>query len=110
VPTPTPTPSPTPKPTPTPTPTPTPAPTPTPTPSPKNVGNYTCQTLEVATTNIDVDEFALGGVNPITSGTPDNSWIVVQQDPGPGEKADIGSPINVDVGDPNDPGVQATCP
>ena len=59
-PTPPPTPAPTPAPTPPPTPAPTPAPTPTPTPGPRNVGNYMCSTLEVATTMIDDQGFAAG--------------------------------------------------
>src|SRR5829696_3580265 len=55
-----PTPEPTPVPTAPPTPSPTPPPTPEPTSPPLNVGDYTCQTLELATTNIDEQGFAIG--------------------------------------------------
>ena len=52
---PTPTPTVAPTPTPTAAPTPTPKPTPTPTAPPVNVGQYTCKTVEVATTDVDAD-------------------------------------------------------
>jgi beta-lactam-binding protein with PASTA domain len=74
------------------------------------VGDYRSQTLEVATTNIDVDEFSLGEVVASSSGTYDNSWIVVDQSPSPGTKADVGAPIDLTVGDPADPATSAICP
>ena len=82
-PTPSPTPTPTPTPTPAPTPTPTPVPTPTPTPAPVNVGDYTCKTVEVATTLIDADGFSLGSVVSDPAGTDPvpGTWIVTAQDP-----------------------------
>ena len=79
------------RPRPTPPPTPTPTPPPTPTPGPVNVGDYTCQTLEVATTNIDVDGFSGGVLTPASAGTPDQDWIVVGQDPAPGQKQPLGT-------------------
>jgi beta-lactam-binding protein with PASTA domain len=103
-------PTPTPTPTPTPAPTPTPTPKPTPTPGPINVGDYTCQTLEVATTSIDVDGFALGTVTAGTPGSVNPSWLVIDQSPLPGQKAPIGSPIDLTVGDPADPATTAVCP
>ena len=107
-----PTPTPTPAPTPTPTPPPTAAPTapPTATPGPQNVGDYRCQTLEVATTEIDVDNFALGELTAASPGEPDPSWIVVGQDPSPGQKADAGAAIDLTLGDPADPATSVTCP
>ena len=105
-----PTPTPTPEPTPEPTPPPTPEPTPEPTPAPQNVGEYRCQTLEVATTNIDVDGFAVGEVVAASEGDPDNSWIVVDQDPSPGQRVPAGSPIDLTVGDPADPATSLVCP
>jgi serine/threonine-protein kinase len=109
-PTPSPSPSPTasPTPSPTPAPTPTPVPTPTPTPAPVNVGNYKCMTLDVATTAIDDDGFALGtsssdpaGVDPIPS-----TWIVTGQTPAPGVKKPAGSPVDLVL---SDPAVVGTC-
>jgi beta-lactam-binding protein with PASTA domain len=67
-------------------------------------------TLEVATTEIDVDGFAMGEQTAASAGTPDNSWIVVEQDPRPGQDADAGSPINLVLGDPADPATTAACP
>ncbi|MEO5964679.1 MAG: PASTA domain-containing protein, partial [Candidatus Limnocylindrales bacterium] len=109
---PSPTPSPTPEPTPPPTPAPTPPPTPapTPTPGPVNVGDYSCQTLEVATTNIDVDGFSLGTTTPASAGSIGPSWIVVGQTPTPGQKRPLGTAIDLTVGDPADPNTQAVCP
>ncbi len=104
-PSPSPTPAPTPTPTPAPTPTPTPPPTPTPTQAPRNVGNYRCMTLEVATTAIGADGFGLGTVTSDPSGTdqipPD--WIVVRQDPLPGVKRPVGTLINLVLADPTTP-------
>jgi hypothetical protein len=67
-------------------------------------------TLELATTEIDVDGFAMGSQTPASAGTPDNSWIVVGQDPGPGQEADLESPINLTLGAPGDPATLAACP
>ena len=64
----------------------------------------------MATTNIDVDGFAMGTVTPATTGTPDNSWLVLDQSPSPGSKAAAGSPIDLTVGDPADPATTAVCP
>jgi serine/threonine-protein kinase len=107
-----PTPTPTPQPTPTPTPQPTPPPTPkpTPTPGPVNVGDYTCQTVEVATTNIDDDGFMVGDSTAASPGSPDIGWIVVGQDPAPGQRQPVGTPIDLTVGDPADPDTLAVCP
>ncbi len=107
---PTPTPTPQPTPTPTPPPTPTPTPPPTPTPGPVNVGDYTCQTLEVATTNIDQDGFGVGALTPASPGSPGQSWIVVGQDPAPGQKRPLGTDIDLTVGAPDDPATLAVCP
>ena len=77
-------------PTPTPTPAPTPPPTPTPTPGPRNVGNYICSTLEVATTMIDVQGFSLGDVTPIRPvPTRSSDWVVVDQKPNPGQEGGV---------------------
>jgi hypothetical protein len=91
-----------PEPTPSPTPPPTPAPTPTPTPGPRNVGNYRCMTLDVATTKIDVDGFALGtvssdpaGVDPIPS-----TWIVTSQTPTAGSNHPFATAIDLVLSDP----------
>jgi serine/threonine-protein kinase len=108
-PTPTPTPAPTPTPTPAPTPTPTPVPTPTPTPAPQNVGRYLCETLEVATNLIDSDGFALGTVTSDPAGTDPvpQTWIVVDQQPNPGQKRPLGTAINLVAADP---ATQTFCP
>jgi serine/threonine-protein kinase len=107
---PTPTPTPPPTPTPTPPPTPTPTPPPTPTPGPVNVGDYTCQTLEDATTNIGDDGFSGGVLTPVSPGSPAQDWLVVGQDPAPGSKQPLGTEIDLMVGDPDDPNTQAVCP
>ena len=98
-----------PEPTPTPTPAPTPKPTPTPTPAPVNVGDYTCKTVEVATTLIDSDGFALGTVVSDPAGTDPvpATWIVTGQDPKAGQKKALGTPINLTA---QDPATQAVCP
>jgi serine/threonine-protein kinase len=108
-PTPTPTPVPTPTPTPVPTPTPTPVPTPTPTPAPVNVGDYGCKTVEVATTLIDADGFALGSVVSDPAGTDPvpATWIVTAQDPKAGQKQPVGTVINLTA---QDPATQTVCP
>jgi hypothetical protein len=108
-PTPSPTPSPTPTPIPTPTPTPTPKPTPTPTPAPVNVGDYTCNTVEVAMTLIDSDGFALGAVTSDPAGTEPvpMTWIVTAQDPRAGLKRAVGTAINLVA---QDPATQTVCP
>jgi serine/threonine-protein kinase len=107
-PTPTPSPTPSPTPTPTPTPPPTPPPTPTPTPAPANVGDYRCVTLEVASTAIDADGFAVGTVTTEPPGaSPGTTWIVTAQDPAPGSKRPAGTPINVVL---SDPATVASCP
>jgi hypothetical protein len=67
-------------------------------------------TLEVATTEIDVDGFAMGEQTAASPGTPDNSWIVVDQDPGPGQDAEAGSAIDLVLGAPDDPATQVACP
>ena len=110
-PTPTPTPTPSPTPTPAPTPTPTPKPTPTPTPAPANVGDYSCLTQADATTAITADGFTLGSVTPDPNepdpGTPiPATWVVLSQDPGAGQKAAAGTPINLVMADPS----VASCP
>ncbi len=116
-PTPTPAPTPTPTPVPTPTPTPTPRPTPTPTPAPVNVGDYTCQTaqvpttqtVEVATTQIDSDGFALGKVTSDPPGTDPvpTTWIVTAQSPKAGQKRPLGTAIELVA---QDPATQTVCP
>jgi beta-lactam-binding protein with PASTA domain len=108
-PTPSPTPSPTPTPAPTPTPTPTPKPTPTPTPAPVNVGDYTCNTVEIATTLIDSDGFAMGVVTSDPAGTAPVpiTWIVTAQDPKAGLKKPAGTKINLVA---QDPATQTVCP
>jgi beta-lactam-binding protein with PASTA domain len=104
-----PTPSPTPTPAPTPTPTPTPVPTPTPTPAPVNVGDYTCNTVEVATTLVDSDGFAMGSVVSDPAGTDPvpGTWIVTAQDPKAGQKFPVGTSINLTA---QDPATQTACP
>jgi serine/threonine-protein kinase len=108
-PTPSPTPSPTPTPIPSPTPTPTPKPTPTPTPAPVNVGDYTCNTVEVARTLIDSDGFAVGTVTSDPAGTEPvpMTWIVTAQDPRAGLKRAVGTAINLVA---QDPATQTVCP
>ncbi len=115
-PTPTPTPTPAPTPTPTPVPTPTPKPTPTPTPASANVGVYTdCKTtVELATTLIDSEGFALGTVSSDPAGTDPartdpvpTTWIVTAQDPTPGQRRPIGTAINLLA---QDPATQTVCP
>jgi serine/threonine-protein kinase len=108
-PTPTPTPVPTPTPTPVPTPTPTPVPTPTPTPAPVNVGDYLCEALEVAANMIDADGFALGTVTSDPAGTDPvpQDWIVIDQQPNPGQKRQLGTAINLVAADP---ATQTACP
>ena len=108
-PTPTPTPAPTPTPTPQPTPTPTPQPTPTPTPAPINVGDYQCVTIEVATNLIDADGFALGTVTSEPAGTDPvpQDWIVIDQQPNPGQKRPAGTEINLVA---SDPATVVSCP
>ena len=108
-PTPSPTPAPTPSPTPAPTPTPTPVPTPTPTPAPVNVGDYTCKTIDVATTLIDADGFNLGSVVSDPAGTDPvpGAWIVTAQDPTAGQKQPVGSAIDLMA---QDPATQTVCP
>jgi beta-lactam-binding protein with PASTA domain len=98
-----------PTPSPTPTPTPTPVPTPTPTPAPVNVGDYTCNTVEVAKTLIDADTFAVGSIVSDPAGTdpvPD-TWIVTAQDPKAGQKQPVGTSINLTA---QDPATQTVCP
>ena len=108
-PTPSPTPAPTPSPTPAPTPSPTPKPTPTPTPAPVNVGDYTCQTVEVATTLIDSDGFTVGTTTSDPAGTEPVplTWIVTAQDPAPGQKRPLGAAINLVA---QDPATTTACP
>ncbi|HYO43929.1 MAG TPA: Stk1 family PASTA domain-containing Ser/Thr kinase [Candidatus Limnocylindrales bacterium] len=108
-PTPTPTPTPIPTPPPTPAPTPTPKPTPPPTPAPVNVGDYTCSTVEIATTLIDSDGFALGTVTSDPGGTDPVplTWIVTGQDPTPGQRKPVGTAINLVA---QDPATQTACP
>jgi len=98
----TPQPTPTPTPTPEPTPTPTPKPTPTPTPAPINVGNYLCITVELATTDIDADGFALGTVTSDPAGTDPVpiDWVVIDQKPNPGTKKPVGTSIDLVAADP----------
>ncbi len=95
-----PTPSPTPSPTPAPTPTPTPPPTPSPTPL-SNVGEYRCETLDQATSDITGDGFVVGTVTPEPSGyTAAGDSLVFAQDPLPGKKRAPGTAINLSVYDP----------
>ena len=107
-PTPPPTPAPTPPPTPTPTPSPTPPPTPTPTPGPRNVGNYICSTLEVATTMIDDQGFTLGDVTSDPPGTDPipSDWVVSDQKPNPGKNEAFGTKVDLVMSDPT----TVTCP
>ena len=107
-PTPPPTAAPTPPPTPTPTPSPTPPPTPTPTPGPRNVGNYICSTLEVATTMIDDQGFTLGDVTTDPPGTDPipSDWVVSDQKPNPGKNEDFGTKVDLVMKDPS----TFTCP
>ncbi len=102
-------PTPTPTPTPAPTPTPTPKPTPTPTPAPANVGDYTCNTVEVSRTLIDSDGFAVGTVVSDPAGTDPVpvTWIVTAQDPKAGVKKPAGTVINLTA---QDPATQTVCP
>ena len=91
-----------------PTPTPTVPPTPSPTPGPRNVGNYICMTLEVATTTIDDDGFTLGDV---TADPPDTDpippeWIVSDQKPNPGVNKAFATPIDLVLAAPE----TVTCP
>ena len=108
-PTPSPTPVPTPSPTPVPTPTPTPVPTPTPTAAPVNVGDYTCNTVEVATTLVDSDGFAMGSIVSDPAGTDPvpGTWIVTAQDPKAGQRFPVGTSINLTA---QDPATQTVCP
>jgi serine/threonine-protein kinase len=103
-----PTPSPTPSPTPAPTPSPTPPPTASPTPL-TNVGEYRCQTLDQATTEINGDGFVVGNVTAEPSGPESGDWIVIGQSPLPGKKAAPGSGIDLTVYDPAAPALP-TCP
>ncbi len=92
-PTPSPTPTPTHTPTPTPTPPPTPAPTPAPTPGPRNTGDYRCVTLAQAQTQIEGDGFTVGTVDAAPGA--DDTWIVLSQDPAPGQSRPFGTAINL---------------
>ena len=61
-----------------------------------------CQTLEVATTQIDDDGFTVGDVTtdpPDTDPVPPD-WIVSDQQPNPGQNRDFGTPINLVLADP----------
>ena len=102
-----------PEPTASPTPTPTPDPhadpdadpdrrTPTPTPTPlTNVGEYRCETLGQAKTEIAGDGFTLGTVTPQPPGyTAADDSFVFEQSPTPGKKLAAGSPIALRVYDP----------
>ena len=101
---PTPTPPPTPEPTPPPTPEPTPAPTPTRTPERQNVGDYRCQTLSDATTQITDDGFVRGEVTTEPDGGAyDDSWVVIDQSPAPGTRHRSGTGIDLTVQDPSLP-------
>ena len=99
-------PEPTASPTPTlaPTPTPTPAPTATPAPTPTpltNVGDYRCETLGAAKTEIAGDGFTLGTVTAQPPGyTAADDSFVFEQSPAPGKKPGPGSPIDLSVYDP----------
>ena len=101
-----PSPSPSPSPTPTPTPTPVPSPTPTPTPAPPsqaNVGNYMdpCpETLAQATTELTDDGFVIGNVTAQPGGSPTGDWIVIDQQPNPGQRRPLGSAVNLTAYDP----------
>jgi eukaryotic-like serine/threonine-protein kinase len=91
-PSPTPTPAPTPTPTPTPTPPPTPPPpTAPPTPTPIIVGDYTCLTVEDATTAIEDDGFTVGSITPGAEPT----WTVTGTDPAAGAERPPGSSITI---------------
>lgn len=110
-PTPTPTVPPTPTPTVAPTPTPTPKPTPTPTPAPQNVGDYTCVTVEVATTMVDGDGFtSTFTADPSDTGDPGLDWMVISQAPGAGQKAPVGSEISMTAMTPDNPDLGTHCP
>ena len=67
-------------------------------------------TLEVATTEIDVDGFAMGSQTPASAGTPDNSWIVVDQDPGRARRRTSARRSTSLLGDPDDPATLVACP
>ena len=112
-------PEPTPTPTPLPTPTPTPQPTPTPTPVPAptdppegEVGDYLCQTIEVATNLIDSDEFALGDVTSVPAGTDPVpiTWVVIDQAPNPNVSRPLGTAIDLDAAEPGSDEAIEVCP
>jgi serine/threonine-protein kinase len=91
-------------------PTPTPAPTPVPTPPPppptqdvRNVGDYQCQLLALAQSEIGNDSFTVGTINGPT--TPE-AWVI-WQDPQPGAKQAPGSAIDLWTVDQPAP---TTCP
>ena len=57
--------------------------------------------LEVASNLIDADEFAVGDVTTDPEGEDfDQSWIVVDQAPNPGQSRDLGTEIDLVVVDP----------
>ena len=101
---------------PTPTPPPTPSPTPVPTPSPSTtpsptavplspVGEYRCVSLGQAKVHITADGFVLGAITAQPTGyVADDSALVIQQSPLPGQERPAGSAIDLTVYD------QATSP
>ena len=101
---------------PTPTPPPTPSPTPVPTPSPSTtpsptavplspVGEYRCVSLGQAKVHIAADGFVLGTITAQPTGyVADDSALVIQQSPLPGQERPAGSAIDLTVYD------QATSP
>ncbi|MBA2315167.1 MAG: PASTA domain-containing protein, partial [Chloroflexi bacterium] len=96
-------PTPTPIPTPTPAPTPTPTPAPTPTPGQANVGDYRCVSLAQARSAIEADGFTVGvvtGEPPGYTWTDENEPLVVAQNPAPGVRQTVGSPVDLLVYDP----------
>jgi serine/threonine-protein kinase len=95
-----------PQPSPTPAPTPTPQPTPPPPPPTqnlRNVGDYRCVLLALASSEISNDGFQVGTI----TGSQDPASIVMWQDPQPGSKRPPGSAINLWTVDQPAP---TTCP
>ena len=96
-------PEPTPTPSPTPVPTPSPSPTPAPTAVPLSpVGEYRCVSLGQAKVQIAAEGFVLGTVTAEPTGyVADDSALVIQQAPLPGQERPAGSAIDLHVYDPS---------
>jgi serine/threonine-protein kinase len=78
----------------------TPEPTPFPSSAATRVYDYSCQPLETARAHIAEVGLVVGAVIPEDHGA---DWIVLDQLPRPGASIEVGSKVDLMLGDPNEP-------